>query len=227
MTFTPPILALRAIWRSAAVMLLVAPFLGAPAAAQAPDAPPAPDAAQAPDAAPAPDAAQSSATAEGADAETPEVERLLTELSEADERAARRLERRIAQLWSRSGSDSMDYLLRRGREALNEEAYEKAIEHLTAVVTLDPAFAEGWNARATAYFLDDELWRSVADIQRALALEPRHFAALSGLATILERVGEDAGALKAARGALEINPNLAPMEELVERLAPKVNGRDI
>jgi Flp pilus assembly protein TadD len=215
MTITPFVPSLRA---APAAALIATLLIGVSAAAQGPDA------ALAPDVAPAPAAENDPAAAP---LETPEIERLLTELSEADQSGARRLERRIAQLWSRSGSDSMDYLLRRGREALNEEAYDKAIEHLTALVTLDPAFAEGWNARATAYFMDDELWRSVADIQRVLTLEPRHFAALSGLATILERIGEDAGALTAARGALEINPNLAPMKELVERLAPKVDGRGI
>jgi len=160
-------------------------------------------------------------------AEPPEIERLFRQLSDADPTTSARLERRIAQLWSRSGSDSMDYLLRRGREAMEDEAYDRAIDHFTALVELAPDFAEGWNGRATAHFLADEYWRSVADIQRALALEPRHFGALTGLISIFERVGDEAGALKAARAALEVHPNLRPAQDAVERLGPKVDGRGI
>ncbi|PKP62750.1 MAG: hypothetical protein CVT86_06985, partial [Alphaproteobacteria bacterium HGW-Alphaproteobacteria-8] len=116
----------------------------------------------------------------------------------ADDNAANpaQIQRRIAEIWSASGSDSMDFLLSRGREALDAEEYDKAVAHLSALIALAPDFAEGWNARATAHFLQDELWLSVADIQRALALEPRHFGALAGLGVILERIGDEAGALR-------------------------------
>lgn len=133
----------------------------------------------------------------------------------------------IQNLWSQSGSDSMDFLLGRGREALDEEDYGKAVEHFTALVTLDPDFAEGWNMRATAHFLNDELWLSMADIQRTLALEPRHFGALSGMAAIFSRIGAEDAALAAARAALAVNPHLEQARELEKTLAPKVDGRDI
>jgi tetratricopeptide (TPR) repeat protein len=147
----------------------------------------------------------------------------------ADENAAdpRRTAHRIAEIWSQSGSDSMDLLLSRGREAMEDEAYEKAVDHFTALVELAPDFAEGWNGRATAHFLNDEYWLAVADIQRVLALEPRHFGALSGLAIIMERVGEDAKAMAAARAAIAVNPHMEEAQEAVKRLAPKVDGRDI
>lgn len=135
--------------------------------------------------------------------------------------------RGISRLWSMSGSDSMDLLLRRGREAMREEAYAKAVEHFANLTRLDPDFAEGWNALATANFLRDEYWLAVEYIQATLALEPRHFGALSGLGVILERTGDEAGALAAFRAALEINPHLDQAAQAVERLAPKVDGRDI
>jgi Flp pilus assembly protein TadD len=121
----------------------------------------------------------------------------------------------------------MDLLLARGREALEGEEYEKALDHFTALVDLDPDFAEGWNARATAWYLKDEYWRAVADIQRAIELEPRHFGALSGLGVILERIGDTEGALRAYRAAIDLNPHLETAQKAVERLAPKVDGRDI
>jgi tetratricopeptide (TPR) repeat protein len=175
--------------------------------------------------------------AEGAEAEeaveadpaTPEerLDNLFAALVEEDPTGAKLVERRISELWSKSGSDSMDLLLMRGREAMQGEEYDKAVDHFSALIELAPDFAEGWNARATAYFLADDYWRSVADIQRTLMLEPRHFGALAGLGAILERTGDEAGALAAYRAALDVNPHLDNAADAVDRLAVKVDGRDI
>lgn len=155
------------------------------------------------------------------------LDALFAELQAADPAEAQRTAHGIQRLWSQSGSDSMDFLLSRGREALEAEDYDKAVEHFTALTALAPDFAEGWNMRATAHFLDDELWFAMADIQRALALEPRHFGALSGMAAILSRIGEEGAALEAARAALDVNPHLEQAREMVDTLAPKVDGRGI
>jgi tetratricopeptide (TPR) repeat protein len=118
-------------------------------------------------------------------------------------------------------------MLYRGREAIDSEEYDKALEHLNALVALAPDFAEGWNARATVNFLRDEYWDAVADIQRALALEPRHYGALMGLSSMLERTGDESGALAAMREAMKINPHMEGAKETVDRLAPLVDGREI
>lgn len=162
-----------------------------------------------------------------ADDRADQLDALFGSLAEADAAQARTVQRRIAEIWSASGSDTIDFLLGRGREAMDAEEYDKAIEHLSALVALQPDFAEGWNARATAHYLQDEYWLAVADIQQTLALEPRHFGALSGLAVILEKLGDEAGALSVSREALRLNPHLPQAKDAVERLAPKVDGRDI
>jgi tetratricopeptide (TPR) repeat protein len=161
--------------------------------------------------------------------ETPpeSLDDLFERLARTDAEDPALLQRRIGERWSASGSDSMDLLLARGREAMDDEAYDKAIDHLTALTRLAPDFAEGFNARATAHFLRDDYWASVRDIQRTLALEPRHFGALAGLGVILERLGDEAEALAAHRAALAINPHLEDSEEAVKRLAPVVDGREL
>lgn len=156
-----------------------------------------------------------------------QVDALLEALGDEAAPEPARLSRRIAELWAKSGSDSVDFLLTRGRAAIEAEDFDKAIDHLTALVEIEPGFAEGWNARATAFFLQDDYWAAVADIQKVLEIEPRHYGALSGLAIMLERTGAEASALAAHRAALAVNPHLEGAREAVTRLAPKVDGRDI
>lgn len=144
-----------------------------------------------------------------------------------DEQIWRDAENEISRLWSRSGSPSYDLLLRRSRDALEEEEWDKALDHLNDLVNLAPEFAEGWNMRATLHFQQENFGRSLADIAETLAREPRHFGALSGLGVIMESIGREDEAMAAYRAALALHPNLENAQAAVDRLAPTVDGRDI
>ncbi|GKY88713.1 tetratricopeptide repeat protein [Sinisalibacter aestuarii] len=138
-----------------------------------------------------------------------------------------RIEDRIWDLWSRSGSAAMDYLLERGREALAADQFDAAIEHLTALVDNAPDFAEGYNARATAYYQAGLVGPAMADIARVLTLEPRHFGALTGLGLILEETGDAEGAVRAYGAALAIHPHQPDLREAMERLDEELQGETI
>ena len=129
--------------------------------------------------------------------------------------------------WSQSGSDSLDLLLLRAGRAMESGDHELALRFLDDLVRLAPGFAEGWNKRATVYYLMGEFGHSVADIQQTLALESRHFGALSGLGIILELLGDKKGAMRAYRRGLEVHPNLPGAAAGVERLSPDVDGREL
>ena len=129
--------------------------------------------------------------------------------------------------WFESGSPAMDLLLARATRAMDNGRLELALRFLDDLVRLAPDFAEGWNKRATVYFMLGEYGHSVADIERTLALEPRHFGALSGLGMILERLGDKTGAMWSYRRGLEVHPNLPGAAEGVERLAPEVDGQEL
>lgn len=163
----------------------------------------------------------------GAVAQTPALDSLFDELQGADAQGAARIEREIWNEWSKSGSPAMDLLLQRGRDAIEAGDVPAAIEHFTALTDNAPDFAEGWNARATAYFMAGEIGPSVNDIAKTLSLNPRHFGALSGLGMIFEQLDQPEKALEAYRAALAIHPQLQGVIESIERLETETAGQDL
>lgn len=152
---------------------------------------------------------------------------LLAMLAQPDNEGWRRLERQILTEWSKSGSPAMDLLLQRGREAMREDDIPAAIAHLTALTDHAPDFAEGWNARATAYFRAGLYGPSLDDLARTLTLNPQHFGALAGLGAILAETGKKAAALKAYKAALAIHPHMERIGQAAKRLETELAGQAI
>jgi tetratricopeptide (TPR) repeat protein len=155
------------------------------------------------------------------------LDALFAELAEPDQADWPRIEAEIIRHWSRSGSAAMDLLLRRGTEAMEQEDWIAAVEHLSALVDHAPDFAEGWNARATAFYMMEEHALAIADIEVVLSLNPRHFGALSGLAVILEAMGDPSLALEAQRAALALHPHRPEVIRAVERLERRIGGAEL
>lgn len=160
-------------------------------------------------------------------AETSGLEGYFAELADPGFAGWERAEADIRRAWSRSGSAAMDLLLKRGETAMDEGDSLTAIEHLTALTDHAPDFAEGWNARATAYFLNGDYGPALADIARTLELEPRHWGALAGLGTILEEMGHQQRALKAFRASLALHPHQQDVKDAVERLERGLSGTSL
>jgi tetratricopeptide (TPR) repeat protein len=144
-----------------------------------------------------------------------------------NEESAKHVEARIWALWSQTSSDTTALLMTRAKAAMDAKQMDVALKLLDAVVKLKPDYIEGWNRRATLYYLQNDYTRSLEDIQQVLVREPRHFAALAGLGMIMQELGDDKRALDAFRKALAINPHLEKVPELVKSLSEKVEGRDI
>ena len=131
-------------------------------------------------------------------------------------------ERSIWSIWHESGREDVDQLMEAGIEEMGGGRLQDSIETFGQIVELAPEFAEGWNKRATAYYLAGELDASIRDVERTLALEPRHFGALSGLGLIFLAKGDEFGALRAFEATLVVHP-LAPAARFhVQRLRAKL-----
>ena len=144
-----------------------------------------------------------------------------------DPAEAQQLEQIIWVIWKRSELESTNILMQQGEEAMNAGDFTTALQTFNAMVKLEPEFAEGWNKRATIHYLIDNYAASVADVERTLALEPRHFGALAGLGLVYDSMHEKKKALEAYRSALEIHPNLFGVQIRIEQLSKEIEGQKI
>jgi tetratricopeptide (TPR) repeat protein len=144
-----------------------------------------------------------------------------------DEASAKHVEARIWALWLQTPSDTTALLMMRAKTAMDAQQMDVALKLLDAVIKLRPDYVEGWNRRATLYYLRNDYAHSLQDIEQVLVREPRHFGALAGLGMIMQDLGDEKRALDAFRKALAVNPHLEKVPELVKTLSEKVEGRDI
>lgn len=151
-------------------------------------------------------------------------EMLRTTQSDSEAQGA---EASIWSIWSENGDPETTRLLLKGIAAFNQNDGEGALAAFDDVVRRDARFAEGWNKRATVEYALGEYSASVADIERTLALEPRHFGALSGLGQIYLALDRKNLALKAFRAALTIDPHLAGVRDTVDVLQKELEGDPI
>ena len=131
--------------------------------------------------------------------------------------------RAIWGIWYESGDEELDELMAKGMVAMNAGRFDISLRYFDAVIKTDPEYAEGWNKRATVHWLMDNLEESMGDIRRTLALEPRHFGAVSGMGLIFMQQGDHDGALRAFEQVLKINPKDAGAKRRVEELRQLVD----
>ena len=134
-------------------------------------------------------------------------------------------EQALWMLWSRSGDETVDRLLERGVEEMQSGRQAEAIATFSEVIKRRPAFAEGWNKRATALYLAGDYERSLADCEEVLKRNPRHFGALSGAGLVSLELERQRQALAWFRRALAVNPNMSSIEAEARRLEELLRGR--
>lgn len=153
------------------------------------------------------------------------LDKLYADLAQSDDPAlAEKAAREIQMSWMDSGSDTVDILMSRAGKAIQSEDQALALDLLDVIVVLRPSYAEGWNRRATVHYMREDFGKSLVDIERTLALEPRHWGALSGLAIIQRRLGFKDDALATFKRALEINPGLENATKAIEDLEKEAEG---
>ncbi len=159
-----------------------------------------------------------------AQAQDARLDDLFAALRGAEGHDAEQIVGKIASEWAKSGSPAIDLLLTRGRDALEAGDTKAAIGHFTAVIDHAPGFAEGYNARATAYFSDQQFGPAVDDIRMVLALNPRHFGAMTGFALMLSEVGRPRQALAVWREVERLYPANPEAQRAIPELEQELEG---
>jgi tetratricopeptide (TPR) repeat protein len=149
-----------------------------------------------------------------------DVSKLADALRDDDPLVRKLAERAMWEVWSRSGDTAVDRLLAAGIEQMSAREDELAVQTFTEVIRRRPDFAEGWNKRATVFYLMGEYQKSLADCDEVMKRNPYHFGALSGYGMIYLQLDQPAKALDYFQRALKINPNLDSINQTVEMLKP-------
>lgn len=157
----------------------------------------------------------------GVMADTPALRQALRD---ADADTRENAEKAIWRIWERSGDREVDRLYQTGVEQMKGGDSHNAIATFTRIIVLKPGFAEGWNKRATLYFLAGEYRKSLADCAQVIKRNPYHFGALAGYGQIYLRIEDYEHSLAYFRRALEVNPNMDSvklnillLEQLIEQ----------
>ncbi len=143
---------------------------------------------------------------------------LVKRLSDPNPYVRELAEEAVWRVWSRSGDAETDRLLAAGVGEMEAGRYPQAIAIFSRVIERKPDFAEGWNKRATVWFLAGEMRKSLADCDQVMKRNPQHFGALSGYGQIYIHLEEYEKAIDYFRRALAVNPNLIGVETVIKRL---------
>jgi len=119
-------------------------------------------------------------------------------------------------LWSRSGDKAIDTLMAKGAEEMQAHQFKEAIATYSEVIRRKPAFAEGWNKRATVLFVAGDFKKSLADCDQVMKRNPYHFGALAGYGQIYFQLKQYDKAIEYWRRALKANPNMVGVEANIE-----------
>ena len=138
---------------------------------------------------------------------------------------ARGIANEIREIFTQSGSATVDFLMESSARAMNDKRYGAALDFLDQVTLLQPAYVEGWNRRATLHYLLGNYPKAMSDSARVLALEPRHLGALAGIAGILQETGHEQRALEAWENYLSYYPADREAQEQMFELMNKLAGQ--
>ena len=149
----------------------------------------------------------------------------MARLSDDDRQVRQVTEAALWRIWSRSGDRAIDALQRRGVEQMEAGQLAEALQTFSEIVRRKPAFAEGWNKRATVLFLLGQYEQSMKDCDEVLKRNQNHFGALSGYGQMYITLGDFERAIEYLERALKVNPNLPGAATTIRLLEQQVDRK--
>ncbi len=154
-----------------------------------------------------------------------DADRLVAHLGDDDAPVRQLAEAALWHIWSRSGDHAIDTLFRRGVEQMVASQPVEALATFSEIIRRKPAFAEGWNKRATIYYLLGQYELAMKDCDEVLKRNPNHFGVLAGYGQIYLALGDPDRAQPYLERALKLNPNLAAVAATIELIEQRREQR--
>ena len=153
------------------------------------------------------------------------LEKLFTRLkAENNAEDANLIAEEIWAIWLDSGSDTVNFILRRGTAAQKRGERKLARRMYDNVTSLNPDYAEGWARSARLALEEKDLGRALSEAAQALVYEPRHFYALWTMGNVFEQLGRQDEALEAYREANKLYPELKAVKDRFGTMQSEVDG---
>ena len=124
----------------------------------------------------------------------------------------------IWDIWHETNDPSIEEDFYRGLESMRTGDLIMSVAFFTRVIDKNPNFAEGWNKRATVYYMLGKFDASMMDIHETLKLEPRHFGAMDGMGLIFIHLEQFDKAIDIYDQMLKIFPNNSSTKQKKEML---------
>lgn len=154
-----------------------------------------------------------------ADQNSPKLEKLFDQLLEVDEISIQnQIVSEIWYEWMKTDNSEIEKIMNSIPYFFQTQNYDEAIESLNYVIDAEPEYAEGYNKRATFYFMIGQYEKSMQDIETTLSLEPRHFGALDGMSRILIYYKKYNQALDVYNEMKELMPNDITIDMKIDRV---------
>lgn len=152
-----------------------------------------------------------------------QIDLLLKHLKSSDQAVRARATEELWQMWFMQKGVVGFQTLQRAQALLDASKAAEAEALLTELTSAMPDFVEAWNRRAVLYFTLRNYRKAIADCQAALRLSPFHFGALNGLGLCYAAIGEYQEAIRAFRGALEVQPHAIENQRLILECTAKLS----
>lgn len=137
------------------------------------------------------------------------------------------LQSAIWKIWAETNNLDASEMFEAGDEAIQRGKLDVAVEFFGKAIEADETFSEAWNRRATLYFLTGRMEESLADVEKVIELEPRHFGALAGAGQIYLKLDRREDARQAFRRALAVNPHMKSVRGYLDTLQKELDGQAI
>lgn len=173
-------------------------------------------------------AALAAGAARGAESRDARMTALFQSLQTApSEPEAEFIAEEIEAIWRDSGSATANLLIDRAEFALEAGEAKLARALADGALALAPDYADGWSRSAAIALEGEDVARAIADIEKALALEPRHYGALIGLGVIFTKLERWEAALHAFEQAKALYPLAPGLADRLGEAERKAKGRDL